>query len=398
MVAAVADPPLVATSGPVTEAECPAHRPYADNLKVLLIAAIIAGHAAAGYSELEFWPYSEMKEVELAAPTQAVLLAVAGPFSLVLVPLLFLVAGLFTPGSVERRGPGTFARARLVRLGVPFALYVLAVQPVLMYPVHPPGETPRSFWTEYVGAGERTLDTGPLWFVGTLLVFSLVYVAWFAVWAGRSGRTERFAPGAGRLLLLAVVLGIATFAIRLVVPLGGSNVIVTLNVWEWPVCAAMFVLGIVVAAQGWLVEVPERLRRHSRRLTVLAFVGFVAVSGVAGAMGVAEEELWGGPNRWALSWALFESALAVFGSIWLLGVAQRRLDRPLRFAGPDVHRSAYGAFMLQGPLLIGLAMALRPLGAPAEVKAALVAVCGVAGSFALARLLIDKVPGVSRIV
>jgi hypothetical protein len=48
--------------------------------------------------------------------------------------------------------------------------------------------------------------------------------------------------------------------------------------------------------------------------------------------------------------------------------------------------------------LIGLALLLRPLPRPAEVKALIVATGGVAGSFALAWLLINRVPVVSRIL
>jgi hypothetical protein len=54
--------------------------------------------------------------------------------------------------------------------------------------------------------------------------------------------------------------------------------------------------------------------------------------------------------------------------------------------------------MLQGLVLLGLAVALRPIGVPAEVKALLVAGGGVAGSFALAWLFISRVPGVARIL
>jgi hypothetical protein len=61
-------------------------------------------------------------------------------------------------------------------------------------------------------------------------------------------------------------------------------------------------------------------------------------------------------------------------------------------------RSSYGAFMLQGLVLIGVAIALRPLPFPAEVKALIVAAGGVVGSFALAWLLISKVPGVRRVL
>jgi hypothetical protein len=72
--------------------------------------------------------------------------------------------------------------------------------------------------------------------------------------------------------------------------------------------------------------------------------------------------VWGGGWDWRpLLFAAGESTLAVFGSVWLLAVAQRCLNRSFRWAGSVVRRSAYGAFMLQGMVLFGLAVALRPL-------------------------------------
>jgi hypothetical protein len=63
---------------------------------------------------------------------------------------------------------------------------------------------------------------------------------------------------------------------------------------------------------------------------------------------------------------------------------------------PAVSRSAFGAFVVQVAVLTGLAVALRPLPLPAEVKAVLVAGGGVAASFALAWLLISRVPMLRR--
>jgi hypothetical protein len=48
------------------------------------------------------------------------------------------------------------------------------------------------------------------------------------------------------------------------------------------------------------------------------------------------------------------------------------------------------AFLLQGIVLIGLMIAFRPIGVPAEVKALAVAGLGVTGSFALAWLLVSR--------
>src|SRR5512139_1466375 len=83
-------------------------RLYVDNLKVVLIAAIIAAHALVGYTEVASWTYAEVRETTLSPVTQVIGFVIIGPFALAMIPLLFLIAGLFTPGSVERKGPGPY--------------------------------------------------------------------------------------------------------------------------------------------------------------------------------------------------------------------------------------------------------------------------------------------------
>jgi hypothetical protein len=59
---------------------------YVDNLKVILIAAVIAGHAILGYSELDAWSYADVREVTLRPAVAYALLAVAAPFALLVIP------------------------------------------------------------------------------------------------------------------------------------------------------------------------------------------------------------------------------------------------------------------------------------------------------------------------
>jgi hypothetical protein len=89
---------------------------------------------------------------------------------------------------------------------------------------------------------------------------------------------------------------------------------------------------------------------------------------------------------------LLEGVLAVGASVWPLALAQRHLDRPLGATARALSRAAYAAFVVQGPVLVGLALALRPLGLPGDVKAVLVAGLGLAGSFAVTRLLVTRTP------
>ena len=72
------------------------------------------------------------------------------------IPLLFLVAGLLTPASVEGEGPGRFARDRLMHLGTPFVIFVGLIWPLLLYALYRPlGNAPGSYWSEFVGTRRR---------------------------------------------------------------------------------------------------------------------------------------------------------------------------------------------------------------------------------------------------
>jgi glucan biosynthesis protein C len=370
---------------------------YLDNLKVAVIAAIIAVHGVLGYAGvLVAWSYTEVREVTLSPLTEIPLTVAIAPFAFLMIPLLFLLAGLLTPASLQRKGTGAYVRDRLVRLGVPFAVYVFAVQPTLMYALdHPLGDATGSYWQEYLGA-ERQLDTGPLWFVGVLLIVNLGYAGW-----ARTRRPRLSAAGsapitAGRLVLVAAAVAPASFLIRLVYPYAGESGFTDLNYWQWPSCLAAFGLGTVAARRGWLTAVPDRLYRRSRTVAALAAVVMTALLTTVGLLDVVDRAM-GGWHWQALAFAMVDGVLTVFGAVWLLGLAQRHLGRSVRW-GPTLSRCAYGAFMLQAPVLIGLAVALRPLPLIAEAKAVLVAAAGVAGSFALAWLLIRRVPAVARVL
>jgi hypothetical protein len=375
---------------------------YLDNLKVVLIAAIIAMHGILGYAGfVEAWTYSGMREVTLSPVVEIVLFVLVSPFGLFLMALLFLVAGLLTPGSYERKGSRRFVGDRLLRLGVPFAVYVFVVQPTIVYAVeHPFGDASGSYWDEYLGA-ESQIDTGPLWFVGVLLIFSLGYAALLHWRRPRSGgAAAETGPSGGiglrRLLVLSAVVAPTSFAVRLVWPYGSEAGFSDLNFWQWPSCLAVFGLGIVASRQGWVEAIPGELAHRCRTFTLPALVAMAAVLFIAGANDALDDAL-GGWHVLAAAFAVVEAILTVLGSVWLLSVAQRRLARRHRW-GPVLGRSAYAAFMLQTPFLLGLAAALRPVPVPAEVKAVIVAGLGVVASFAAAWFLIKKVPGVSRVL
>ena len=85
--------------------------------------------------------------------------------------------------------------------------------------------------------------------------------------------------------------------------------------------------------------------------------------------------------------ATLEGIFAITLSLLTLARFQQRYDqqRPLARA---LSRSAYGAFLAQAPILVGIALAMHPLDIPADFKFVLLAVGATAGSFATASLIL----------
>ena len=72
---------------------------------------IIAIHGVLSYVGFDqLGSYANVHEVTFSPVTEVILFAVIGPLALCMIALLFLVAGLLTRLSPERKGPGRFAR------------------------------------------------------------------------------------------------------------------------------------------------------------------------------------------------------------------------------------------------------------------------------------------------
>ncbi|MDP3894070.1 acyltransferase [Nocardioides sp.] len=367
-----------------------------DTLRTILVAWIIGGHALLGYSTIGGWGYDEVNEVAFHPQVELVLAAILGPTALFLMGTFFLVAGLFTPQSLDKKGAKVFLRERSLRLGLPFLVSAFVVWPISMWIAYRSSGRSVSYGFLLTGR-DRLIDSGGLWFAEVLLLFSVGYVIWLQV-AGR--RTRGVGPGGftlRQLAALAVGIALVTFFIRRWVSARGTEVF-DLHLWQWPQLAAMFALGIIGARKGLASRVPARIGRTSGWITLVA-----VVAGPALALALGVDDTGGDLNPFLSGWrreafalAAFEGILVVFGSLWLLRFAQLRLSGERPFMS-RMARGSFAAFILQGPVLIIIAVALRPLPLPAEVKAPVVMVAGIVACFGLGWLLVTRTR-VGRIV
>jgi fucose 4-O-acetylase-like acetyltransferase len=246
--------PVAVPAAPVAPVAPPAEgrTAWVDNLRTLMIVLVVNFHACITYSHVGDWYYFALPKPGLG-PTVAFALWEAH-LQAFFMGLLFFVGGYFADRSLARRGARAFMRERLRRLGVPTLFYMLAIQPLIVIGMHPKTEPFAAPWTEYaryVLSGQFVGSNGPMWFAFALLIFCGV----FALVGSRAPRV-RFTPWS--VLIFAVTLGLVTFLVRLVQPMGTN--ILNFRLGFFPQYIAAFVLGIAVSRR----EPPRSARRSLR--------------------------------------------------------------------------------------------------------------------------------------
>jgi peptidoglycan/LPS O-acetylase OafA/YrhL len=369
---------------------------YVDNLRVLLTVLVLAHHSALTYGALPLWYWTEPS----TSPSGVALMVLAVVNQLYFMGFFFLLSGLFVPGSVDRKGPGAFARDRLIRLGVPLVAYWLVARPVLHLRDWPErsadGETFLHFWFT-VG------DAGPLWFVEVLLAMSLAYAAFRALRARSAGRSADRAGTAAvadveaqaqpvRFRAVAALVGaltVATFLWRLVVPAG--------TYWEFvglpspaylPQYTFLFVVGVLAARRGWLAGLTVR------QGWVALVVAVVSLPLALGAAALATDPAAGAPAQLAAT--LTENVFAVSIIVALVVLFRERFSGRPAWARLAAQNS-FAVYLIHPLVLVGVAMLLAPLVAPAGVKFLILLALAVPLCWLLAYLL-RRVPGVSRVL
>ena len=190
---------------------------FVDNIRVFLTVLVIMHHLTITYAGTGSWYYLEGRQ-------DAVVDALGGWFCAVnqsyFMGLFLLISAYFIPGSYDRKGPGRFTKDRLIRLGIPLAVFSWVVNPLFCYWFFHWSQRDvvleLSSRAEYF-AGGAIIGQGPLWFVEVLLIFSLVYVVWrlLAPRAPLPSVTATPFPRDRTMALFALGLGVAAALLRI---------------------------------------------------------------------------------------------------------------------------------------------------------------------------------------
>ena len=372
---------------------------FIDNLRILLITLVIMQHLSITYGGPGSWYY---KEVQADQITGIVLSWHNATNQAFFMGFLFMIAGYFTAGSYDRKGPRRFLKDRLLRLGIPILCYDFIIGPLVAYPLIRTGAwTSTSSYREYLARyySRFHVGTGPLWFVEALLIFATFYVLWrkFAKPSARPAQDDRDMPHNLTIVIFTLAVGAVSFAVRIWLPVGWTFGPLNFQIPFFSQYIAMFVVGILAYRHNWLTRVPEATGRLWLWIAlILIIVLFPAMFVAGGAAGGDITAFAGGLHWQCLAYSLWEQLVCVAVVIALLVLFRKRLNHQGAIA-KAASASSYTTYIIHTPVIILVALALRHLTLYPLLKFVLVVSVAVSLSFLLANI-VRKLPLARKIL
>src|SRR5512136_1594292 len=104
---------------------------FVDNIRVFLTILVILHHTMIIYAGTGSWGlYTEGRQDTITTVIGGWFCGVNQAYFM---SLFLLISAYFVPGSYDRKGAGHFVKDRLIRLGIPLALYSWIIRPLLIY-------------------------------------------------------------------------------------------------------------------------------------------------------------------------------------------------------------------------------------------------------------------------
>jgi glucan biosynthesis protein C len=372
---------------------------FIDNLRILLITLVMMIHLSISYGGAGSWYYKEGRADTFSSVVLTWHNGIVQAFSM---GLFFLIAGYFTPGSYDRKGPGQFLKDRLLRLGIPMLCFDFVIGPLMAYPLIKSGawQSVGSYRDYLAGYYSRFhIGTGPLWFVEALLIFSFGYALWrtFVKKATPAVQIDYSLPKNPAIILFAVALGIVSFLVRIKLPIGWAFGPLNLQFPFFPQYICLFIVGIVAYRRNWLHKIPDAMGRFWLFIAVVFVLVLFPVLFVAGgALSGDPTPFLGGLNWQCFAYAAWEQIAGIAIIIALLFLFRKHLNHQ-RKPAQAASASAYTAYIIHAPFIILVAVAFRNINLYPLLKFALVALIAVPACFALANV-VRKLPLAKRIL
>lgn len=368
---------------------------YIDNLRSSMIFLVVAFHTTITYSHVGSWYYQEPNSMDRVSAIA--FFAFEGHCQAFFMGLLFMLAGYFVPGAFDRKGPRRFLRDRFLRLGLPSLFYILLVQPIIQrFLLHIGDPHFANYYQSYITSGDFLTSSGPMWFALALLAFSLFYALVRAVVPLNRNAPRRALPGWTGLLVAGLAIGVVTFLIRLVQPIGAS--VLNMQLCFFSQYMVMFAFGIMAFRNDWFMQLSTRLGYGMLTCAIVLSPPILVSLIVWG--GFPERGLapYVGGWQWpSAAYAVWEQLACVALCTGLIVLFREKINFGGRIS-KMLAANSFGTYFLHAPVVIAVTLAFGWLTLPPVIKAMLMAPITCLSVLVFVHFVARRIPLLKRIL
>ena len=358
---------------------------YLDNMRIYLIILLIVHHSSIAFGGGGDWPVEDPSVNEINEAFLTFFTVVNQSYFM---SAFFLLAGYFTPRSLEKKGPTSFLSDRLTRLGIPLLVYTTLIININQFLV-------QVVWLKEPFTWLWEYNPGHLWFLQALLLFAVIYV----IYRGFSDRyrsqkrsqvyPDRF-PSNRALIFTIVVLAILTFMVRIFVPIGE---------WVGGFQLAHFVhyifcffIGILAYRGDWFSRLQKSQALPWGIVALVVLPLFLVIAVLGGTLEGDEQaaKLVGGLHWQSFAYSIWESIMLIAVLTFLLYFFREHFSRAGALA-ITLAASVYTVYIIHQTLVTAVDIMFIPMSIPTIVKFVFVSIISVPLCFGLA-ILIRKIP------
>jgi hypothetical protein len=357
---------------------------YLDHIKIVLTILVILHHACVAYGAPGGWYFSQPTSVEGAKIAMTVFVATNQSFFM---GFFFLLSAYFTEPSLLKKGPKVFIQDRLKRFGIPLVFYSLVLSPFMSFLVYRHDHVVT--YRQYLQGYDNWIEFGVLWFVAALLVFTFIFVAL------RNVKTRAIPlPGIGSILLFAIGVGLISYFVRLVFPVGWVLHPVGFQFGHFPQYIALFIIGIIARRNNWMEQLQYSTAKTFRWTAILmVIIGFPFMFYLRTTWHSPIADFQGGWNGLSFLYSVWEQVTGISIIVAMLGIFKQKWNGASTF----MSREAFAVYIFHPLPLIVFSLLLANWNIDPSVKFLIVGPLGVIFAFLIGKILV-KVPVVNKII
>lgn len=365
---------------------------YIDNIKVILTILVVLHHTFIAYSSSEGWYYNEPSTYLGARILMTTFVSINQSFFM---GFFFLLAAYFTDASYSRKGTFKFIKDRLIRLGVPIFFYSFILTPFISYLVYYFAKEQHITYFEYLKRYDSWIDLGVTWFVAALLLFTLFYIAVKKIFKISFSKPIA-TPSSRTILVFAAALGIISFLVRIIFPVGWVLEPVGFQLGHFPQYIALFIVGLLAAKNKWFDQLSyqsEKLFRRSAWLCLLVFPVFLVI-----VLKLKSPSSWfsGGFHWQALLYAVWEQWIGISILTTLLLKGKRNWNTTSKLL-TTTSRNSFAVYIFHPLVIVVFTLLVRNWNIDPAFKLLIVAPLILLGSFIFGSIVL-LIPGIKKIL